>query len=369
MNDFKSFIGFFLMFTFSCSFSQVKNNKIVLKKIPQEYAIKQMNVQSLTKEKFINIEEFLPKGYVKDGSRDYTSVVQNVLDKNRNVNFPAFPILVNEKGLTVSSNSKLNFPRGSKLILKSNALERYEVLRLHNINNVVLIGPTIVGDRSTHQGSKGEWGMGISIRGAASNIEIYNANISNCWGDGIYIGHLKQIAPKNIKISNSSIETAYRNGISITCGEDVQLSNLLVFNNNYNGIKIEPSNSAAIFKKLLFKNITTFNNYDAGISVGGLSKLIGVPQRQIELEIVNHIDDGSKNGLFFGLISAKEANKNPIQGYIKVINPQWKNNKDQGFVKRKFYNNAPSVQFNGLNNALKINISQQYRTDKEVFLK
>src|SRR5690606_19325967 len=48
----------------------------------------------LAKHKFIKIENFLPKNYVKDGTVDYTNYLQKVLNENKNVVFPNFPIRI-----------------------------------------------------------------------------------------------------------------------------------------------------------------------------------------------------------------------------------------------------------------------------------
>lgn len=150
------------------------------------------------KAKAFKLEQALPKNYDITGKVDYTAIIQDVIDRNSCVVFPDFPLLINSKGLTLISNSKLFFGKKSKLFLLGNDEAGYEVLRIHNINDVSLYAPTIIGERDAHIGTKGEWGMGISIRGS-EEVNIYNANISNCWGDGIYIGTGKGIN-KNIVI-------------------------------------------------------------------------------------------------------------------------------------------------------------------------
>ena len=363
----KLFVSYFLLLFCLLGVAQVKENKFTMRKLPAKYAVKRQSVSSLSKVKYVDLKEFLPKGYVTNGTKDYTELIQSVLNKHRNVRFPNFPLLINEKGLTVQSNSNLYFENSGSLLMKPNAVERYEMLRLHNVSNIKLINPTLIGDRKKHTGTKGEWGMGISIRGDASNIVVYNANITDCWGDGIYIGHLRQITPKNIKIFNATIDRAYRNGISMTCGDNVEIANTAITNSNFNGIKLEPSNNAAVFKKIVLRNITTFNSFGWGIAAGGLSKLIGMPGgRKFELEIINHVDDSSKTGVYFGMISVREKSKNPINGYIKIVNPTWVNNRTMGFEKRKFYQNAPDVEFQNLNNSLKKSIQKTYAKDREI---
>ena len=57
------------------------------------------------------IEKSLSKNYVKNGTQDYTAQTQQALLNNRDVIFPDFPVLVNDQGLTVYSNSVLYFPK------------------------------------------------------------------------------------------------------------------------------------------------------------------------------------------------------------------------------------------------------------------
>src|SRR5690606_36315193 len=145
------------------------------------------------KHKFIKIENFLPKNYVKDGTVDYTNYLQKVLNESKNVVFPNFPIRINDTGLVINSGSIILFPVNSKLVLGSSSKSNYEILRIHNKNNITLVNPTIIGDRDNHKGSKGEWGMGISIKDS-EGLNIINPKISNCWGDGIYIGKSNSIS-------------------------------------------------------------------------------------------------------------------------------------------------------------------------------
>lgn len=356
---------FLALITFSAQ-SQLKMNYFVHKDVPNQYKFEKAEVKLHLSIKYINLLDYLPHDYVKDASQDYTNIIQDVLNRNRNVKFPGFPLLINEEGLTINSNSNIYFENNSQLILQPNALERYEILRLHNVNNVEIINPFIVGDKDLHRSSKGQWGMGIAIRGASENIGIYNAYISDCWGDGIYIGHLRKIAPNNIRIKNATINNTYRNGISITTGKNIEISNTLISNINYNGIKIEPSNSDATFVNIVLNNVHTFNNNDSGISLGGFSKMVNKSNAILELEIINPLDDGSKNGMFFGMISVRNKSSKAITGYIKIESPKWINNKESTFTKRKFYSNVPNVEFFNLKDKFKKDIEVRLRKDKEI---
>jgi len=159
------------------------------------------------------IEKALPAGYVKDGSVDYTSYIQNAINNYTELVFPDFPLLVNDAGLKVPSNRIIHFMAGSEIRLKSSSKANYDIFRIENAVNVTLNGPHIVGDRYSHKGTSGEWGHGIGIY-SSKNITVNEAKVYNCWGDGIYIG-TKERVPNEIlscirHIAKATAGLAYR---------------------------------------------------------------------------------------------------------------------------------------------------------------
>lgn len=345
-------------------YSQVKMNEFDHVLVPNEYKFEPLITDSYLDDTYIKLEDYLPTGYVTDASQDYTEIIQNVLDDYRNIVFPPFPLLINEGGLTIRSNSNLYFLNNSKLLLEPNDLQRYEVLRLHNVSNVQLFNPFIVGDKDIHKGALGEWGMGISIRGNVNNVKVFNPTILNPWGDGIYIGHLRKISPNGVKIYNAIIDNAYRNGISLTTGINIEFSNVLISNSNFNGFKIEPSNSEATFENIVLNNINTYNNYSSGVAIGGYSKLIGHSDRKLEIKIINPRDNSSNIGMSFGMVSVKEKSSKPVSGYIEIINPDWQGNTEHMFSKRKFYENIPEVILIDLQSSYKSAILSTHKNDR-----
>ncbi|MBL4677501.1 MAG: hypothetical protein JKY70_15055 [Mucilaginibacter sp.] len=95
----------------------------------------------------------LPPNHVTDGSVDYTSYLQDAIDKHDQLTFPAFPVLVNDKGLNIGSNKTIKFPKGSVINLAKSAQGGYSIVRLFNVQNVVLDGLVIKGDRNNHIGT------------------------------------------------------------------------------------------------------------------------------------------------------------------------------------------------------------------------
>jgi hypothetical protein len=273
------------------------------------------------------ITSSLPANYVKDGSVDYTSFIQGALDKYSKVIFPDFPVLINESGLTIRSNSKLYFPLGSKLLLRANNKGTYEMVRIHMVSNVSLYYPVLVGDRKRHSDTGGEWGMGLSIRDS-KNILIQKPKIDDCWGDGIYLGQVNN--PNiNIHIVNPFLDDNRRNGISIISAKGMKIDNAVISNTNGTspmaGIDFEPNSNSDVIDSISIDKPITFNNGSHGI-LFALGNQSGKEQRNINIEINNPIDEQSVYGL--SLLLKQDASK-PFtpKGLIKIKSPVWKNNK------------------------------------------
>src|SRR5690554_4447355 len=66
----------------------------------------------------VDITNYLPNKFVKDGSINYTTYLQAGLDENKNVIFPDFPIKIDIGGLILNSGQKVFFNRNSLLVLE-----------------------------------------------------------------------------------------------------------------------------------------------------------------------------------------------------------------------------------------------------------
>lgn len=295
----KSLIYFSLLFILSLTPKEQELTDFEVKQIPLKYLPnqKKLNIYisnyEKTKLNCIDVTNFLPSNYVKDATRDYTKIIQRAIDQYDKIIFPDFPVLINKKGLTLKSNSIILFPKNSKLIFEGNNLEIYEILRLHQVNNVILYFPKIQGDRNNHLGTSGEWGMGISLRGA-KNIQLINPQISDCFGDGIFISHWKTEC-KNIFIDYAVINNNRRNGISVCSVDSLNLTNSIVANTNgtrpETGIDIEPDHENEFIKNINIKNIITFNNNLNGFLIA-LNKLKIIDENS-NIKVENYTDDSS----------------------------------------------------------------------------
>ncbi len=266
------------------------------------------------------MEKNLPEGFVTDGSVDYSSAVQDAIDKHAILQFPPFPILINEKGLKLKSNSTIIFSRNSKILLKSNSLTHYSVLNLIDLENVNIFYPTIIGDRKSHFGNSGEWGMGITIKGS-KNVRLIYPNISSCWGDGIYITHSKRSSSENILIDHAMLDYNRRNGITIISGQNVKITNAIISNTHgtlpMSGIDIEPNDNKSTVNNVLIKSSYLFNNGGSGLQLG-LSRLPGVSRKTVNVQIEDTFVEMSGFGVVVGGFKKESINDAKVQGVIKL---------------------------------------------------
>lgn len=125
--------------------------------------------------------------------------------------------------LTVPSNSTLII-QGS-IRLQPNVFPRCDMVRATG-NNIKISGNgSIIGDKHTHLGHEGEWGMGIRFRGAI-NATVTGLTIKDCWGDCVYVGGNS----KNVLIENCVLDHGRRQGISVTKADGVTIRDCKISN-------------------------------------------------------------------------------------------------------------------------------------------
>ena len=308
-----------------------QNNAFTYKTLPKRYLPPATVLSGYLKQGNLKVAggydltKSLPSGFVTDGSVDYTDYIQRAVTNNPKVIFPNFPVLINDKGISLISNSVVLFQRRSKIIMTPNSNANYRALAIFNVQNVSVYFPNIQGDRNKHTGTSGEWGMGISIAGS-SNIRIFNPRVSDCWGDGIYVGEMKQSC-NNIQIYYPVLDNNRRNGLSIVSVNGLKVVHPVVSNSNGTapmaGIDIEPNSNSDEISNITIDRPVTFNS-----KYGILVVLLGLPgvnDKQIDVKINNHIDDQSYSAFYYS--GFKDSyNGNALAGNITVTNPVWKNN-------------------------------------------
>lgn len=128
-----------------------------------------------------------------------------------------------ESCLVIPSNTELILNGNIKLV--ANNHQGYSIVKVIG-NNIKIRGKgEIIGDKNTHNGNTGEWGMGINILNSY-NVFVQGITIKECWGDCIYVG--KQ--SRNIIVSDCILDNGRRQGISITSGEKIAILNCIISN-------------------------------------------------------------------------------------------------------------------------------------------
>lgn len=177
--------------------------------------------------------------------------------------------------ITVPSGIILDM-RGTTLRLIENARSGYNIILFKDRNAPSgVIGGTIIGDRDSHLGKDGEWGMCIAVRGGA-NVSIKGTKVSKCWGDGVYLGAAPSGDPSTFadNVEIDGVEAAYnrRNNISVVNARGYRICNVYVHHANgtlpESGIGIEPDKGGLVSDGLLCNILSEFNG-KRGVMVGG----------------------------------------------------------------------------------------------------
>lgn len=158
-----------------------------------------------------------------------------------------------------NADACLIIPGNSSLIingtvrLKPNTYQRCDIIRAKG-NNIKISGSgSIVGDKHTHLGTDGEWGMGIRFHGAI-NSSVRELTIKDCWGDCIYVGGNS----KNVLIENCMLDHGRRQGVSVTKADGVTIRNCRISNvsgtNPEYAIDLEPNANDTV-KNILIENV------------------------------------------------------------------------------------------------------------------
>jgi hypothetical protein len=358
---------FFTLFFLSISCHSQKKETFSYKKVSNTLVSKISTEEQIDLKSFMNLTKYLPKGYSIDGKIDYTYYIQKGLDENRKVIFPNFPVLVNYNGLKLKSNSQLVFQNKSKIQIIPNSLEKYQILDIRNVENIVIFNPKLRGERDRHKGTKGEWGMGINII-SSKNITIYNPYISDCWGDGIYISRSSLKQSENVKIHGGIIDFNRRNGISIISGKNISVENVLI-SNSYGtlpmaGLDIEPNGNEDVLENIIIKNLITFNNAEIGVGIV-LINLIGKRSRNVSMQINNHSDYFSKSSfLISGFKSVYQKDILPIEGFVIVKNSKWIDSKDN-LKMGKSFKYAPKYSISGIKIVKNGEINEELKIDTQ----
>lgn len=220
-----------------------------------------------------NVKDF---GAVGDGATDDTAAIQAALNSipssGGTVVIPASAtsyMIDATTSIKPKANTTLIIEKGATIEAIANAVDNYEVVHIDSVSNVsVCGGGTIKGERTGHTGGTGEGGMCIRTDNA-SNVMIYGLEITEGWGDGIYVGGVGGNS-SNIWIARNRIHNNRRNNVSVVDGDYGVISENIIYNANGTapeaGIDLEPGKNENVRNWSTTGNIV-YGNAGTGIGI------------------------------------------------------------------------------------------------------
>ena len=178
------------------------------------------------------------------------------------------------KSINLKSHVRLSLSSGAYIKAIPNSADRYWIVKVWGANNVEIQGGYIVGDRTNHRGTTGEWGYGILIQGS-SKVFVHDINVSNTWGDGILIRAINYdngaVTPSSsVTLNHVTSTNNRRQGMSICPANQVYVVNSSFTHSNgtapQGGIDIEPQTQGKV-NQVRIENTTLSDNVGNGLEV------------------------------------------------------------------------------------------------------
>lgn len=192
-------------------------------------------------------------GALGDGVHNDTAAIQAAINSlpatGGTVVVPAGRYMIDaSRSINLRSHVRLSMDPSAQLVAIPNNLTRYYVLKAWRLTDVEISGGQIIGERVRHVGTTGEWGMGIDVL-ASSKVYVHDIKVSDCWGDGLYIGAMgsagKAVPSTDVTLNRVSSSNNRRQGLSFGPVTRVYVVNSMFANSNGTapqaGIDIEPS--------------------------------------------------------------------------------------------------------------------------------
>lgn len=290
-----------------------------------------------------NIRDFIPTprvlnakdyGIKGDGVTNDTAAIQALINRmgigDTLYFFPGTFMIdaTAAKKLIWKSNINVEINPQATLKVISNNAGNYELFDLSSLSNIRIYGGgRLLGDRSNHTGTTGEWGMGIMMK-KSINIKIEDIRIDDFWGDGIYVGgdgYGNQ--SKNIIIRKVICDNNRRQGISVVNIDDLLVESCTLSNTNgtapQTGIDFEPNNNGEMLKNIVVRGTKIINNAGGDIlfAHGALAReqvnKYLLDDNQISITLSDIYSQGNFRGPYF--VSDSDT-KLALKGFIQMNN-------------------------------------------------
>ena len=239
--------------------------------VPSSHAFDGCNTAP-TSSLVVNVKD---KGAKGDGVNNDTAEIQKAINE---IAGTGGTVYVPDGVYMVRTTGKSRFKLGSKMTLKlspgavlkaiPNSSKSYSVLSIRKATDVNVIGGTLLGDRLNHEGTAGEWGMGIRIGPEVKRVTITGVTAKEMWGDGFYVEGATDVALCSVVATHNR-----RQGLSI-----VEANRLLVTNSVFQqtrgtrpsaGIDIEPDHPEQKVANIRIEHSKFINNAGGGVMIAG----------------------------------------------------------------------------------------------------
>ena len=222
-------------------------------------------------------------GAAGNGRTDDTAAIQRCIDAAPEgatirlrqgavyrVDTNARPSLHEYGGVRLKSRQILNLNGGELKALPTRAGEG-AVVQSYGVHGWRIIGPgRITGESDIHIGRGGEWGMGVLVWNASGWTIGPDVEISNCWGDGIYVGNAIGQPGRycdDFSIVDVHVHDCRRNGITLIAARRGTIRGASIHNivgtPPQAGIDLEPDDA-----RHPNRNITISDVRISGVQVG-----------------------------------------------------------------------------------------------------
>jgi len=250
-------------------------------------------------------------GAIGNGTTDDTTAVQNAFNavpaSGGTVFVPKGAFLVDY--INLPSNVLV---MGNGSFKKKDNASSLDILRIVDKDNVTLLGITIDSVRGTGSYPPAESYNCLSIKGDSSNIKVLSCEFLNAENSGIYISdNGDDPYPKRIIISGNHFNNSDGCGIEIEDIEDAIISDNIIKNSGYYGIRaLAPSNSRMLRRVLIQGNQIDTVDYNNGIEV----YLTNIdPTKYYGIHIVDNKVSNTSHGIKLNLPKSAILN-NTIRG-------------------------------------------------------
>lgn len=221
------------------------------------------------------------------------------------------------RGLAIPSNSHWVFHPDTIFRALPNNSDSYTILNMIDVSRVTLEGngARVIGERGAHTGITGEFGIGIRIQGS-NDIIVRDLHVSDCWGDGWYIGKTDaQLFCERVHLEKISATNCRRNGLALITVKHFRcVDGRFTLTNGtlpQYGIDIEPNDPAEFLQDVEFVRCFTGTNTSFGL--GMFLNAMEATTNPVDVRIIDHVDDGSSSAIYGG----RAVN---IPGLVEVIN-------------------------------------------------